>query len=176
MKYSDINLKLDTNIKTFSINPEQEVQVLQYLPIEDKNDIIYIALQNAEENGIYNLLKLRMFFDLYTTYLYTNLEFTVEEKDNPAELYDVLNSNGIISAIFNNMNPNEVKYLNEILEETLRMRLEYKGTIASVINRFIEDLPVNAQAAKEIIEKFNPEDFQQVIQFAQAANGNRPIG
>lgn len=175
MKYSDINLKLNTNIKTFSINPEQEVQVLQYLPIEDKNDIIYIALQNAEENGIYNLLKLRMFFDLYITYLYTNLEFTVEEKDNPAELYDVLNSNGIISAIFNNMNPNEVKYLNEILEETLRMRLEYKSTIASVINGFIEDLPANAQAAKEIIEKFNPEDFQQVIQFAQAANGNRPI-
>ena len=175
MKYSDINLKLNTNIKTFSINPEQEVQVLQYLPIEDKNDIIYIALQNAEENGVYNLFKLRMFFDLYITYLYTNLEFTVEEKDNPAELYDVLNSNGIISAIFNNMNPNEVKYLNEILEETLRMRLDYKSTIASVINGFIEDLPVNAQAAKEIIEKFNPEDFQQVIQFAQAANGNRPI-
>ena len=175
MKYSDINLKLNTNIKTFSINPEQEVQVLQYLPIADKNDIIYIALQNAEENGIYNLLKLRMFFDLYITYLYTDLEFTDEEKDSPAELYDILNSNGIISAIFNNMNPNEVKYLNEILEETLRMRLEYKSTIASVINGFIEDLPANAQAAKEIIERFNPEDFQQVIQFAQAANGNRPI-
>ena len=175
MKYSDINLKLNTNIKTFSINPEQEVQVLQYLPIEAKNDIIYIALQNAEENGIYNLLKLRMFFDLYITYLYTDLEFTDEEKDNPAELYDVLNSNGIISAIFNHMNSNEVKYLNEILEETLRMRLEYKSTIASVINGFIEDLPANAQAAKRIIEKFNPEDFQQVIQFAQAANGNRPI-
>ena len=73
------------------------------------------------------------------------------------------------------MNPNEGKYLNEILEETLRMRLEYKSTIASVINGFIEDLPANAQAAKEIVEKFNPEDFQQVIQFAQAANGNRPI-
>lgn len=175
MKYSDINLKLNPTIKTFSINPEQGVQVLQYLPIEDKNDIIYIALQNAEENGIYNLLKLRMFFDLYITYLYTDLEFTDEEKDNPAALYDVLNSNGIISAIFNNMNPNEVKYLNEILEETLRMRLEYKSTIASVINGFIEDLPANAQAAKEIVEKFNPEDFQQVIQFAQAANGNRPI-
>ena len=60
----------------------------------------------------------------------------------------------------------------ESLEERIK---QYKNTIASVINGFIENMPVNAEDAAEIIKKFDPEQFQQVIQFAQAANGGRPI-
>jgi hypothetical protein len=44
-----------------------------------------------------------------------------------------------------------------------------------VLSNFIENLAPNAEKAAQIIDKFNPEAFQQVIKFAEAANGNRPI-
>jgi len=175
MKFSDFNLKLDTSYNTFEIGPNQEVQVLKYLPIEDKNDLIQITLQNSEENGLYNLLLVDMYFHLYIVYMYTDIEFTDEEKDDAPKLYDILWSTGVMSAVLNAMNEEEYNTLFGMLQDTIEDRKQYKNTIASVINGFIENMPVNAEDAAEIIKKFDPEQFQQVIQFAQAANGGRPI-
>ena len=175
MNYTDLNIHLNKDVKSFEVYPNTIINVLQYLPIEDKNDIIQMTLQNSEENGIYNLLKVDMYFSLYITYLYTDIQFTNNEKDDPIKLYDELNSMGIIDAIINAMNPDEYSHLREILDETINQKLEYRNTIASVVNNFIENLAPNAERAADIINTFNPETFQRVIEFATAANGNRPI-
>ena len=175
MKFSDFNLTLDTSYNTFEIGPNQEVQVLKYLPIEDKNDLIQITLQNSEENGLYNLLLVDMYFHLYIVYMYTNIEFTDEEKDDAPKLFDILDSTGVLGAVLDAMSEDEYNTLYDMLQDTITDKKQYKNTIASVINGFIENLPVNAENAADIIKNFNPEQFQQVIQFAQAANGNRPI-
>lgn len=175
MNYSDLHLTIYNNTTNISIMPDKNINVLMYLPIADKNDIIQIALQNSEENGIYNLLKLHMYFELYITYLYTDIEFTTDEKDDPAFLYDMLKSNGIIDAVIRAIPPAEYGELYKMLEDTMKLKIKYRNTIASVLNSFVENLPINAKNAQEIIEKFNPEDFQRVLEFAKAANGGREI-
>ena len=174
MKYSDLNLTINNNTNNIPIN-EDNINILQYLPIEDKNSIIYLALQNAEENGEYNLIKLDMYYKLYTVYMYSNLEFAEEEKDDEAKIFDVLNSNGLMDMIIAAIPPHEKEYCDTLLEKTLEAKRTYRNTVASVIHSFINDLPKNANVAKNIIAQFNPEDFQQVIEFAKAANGGRPI-
>ena len=81
MKVSYANLKLKTKyeIKTFNFN-NTEIEVKQYLPIEDKYDLVMITLQKAEENGIYNALKLDMYIHLHLVYMYTNLSFIEKQK------------------------------------------------------------------------------------------------
>jgi len=175
MIFNSLNLRTYNGFNTFNINPEVEVKVLQYLPIEDKNDIIHFTLQNSEENGIYNELKINMYFHLYITYMYTDLEFTVEEKNDPVTLYNILKSNGIIGAIVDAIPEQEYKQLLATLDIMLERKMKYKNTVASVLNNFIENLPKNAKEAQEIIEKFNPEDLQRVLDFARAANGGREI-
>lgn len=177
MIFSELNLKVNIAPKAVSLYPDDSViiKVYQYLPVEDKNTLINLALQNSKENGVYNLVKLDMYFNLYMTYLYTDLEFTLEEKDDPAMLYDILQSNGVLKAIKYAMNPEEYAYLHDNLFDALERKEKYSNTIASVLHSFIEELPVNAEKAQEIVSKFNPEDFQAVLDFAKAANGNRPI-
>jgi hypothetical protein len=175
MKYSDINLKLNTDYNTISILPGVDINIINYLPVEDKNDIIQIALQQSEEDGIYNLLKVEMFLHLYTVYMYTDIEFTEEEKSDPAKLYNELASTGVLKAIINTIPATEWEYILDTLTKTMDLKLKYKQTLASVLNGFINNLPVNAKNAMEIINKFNPADFQKVIDFATAANGGRPI-
>ena len=172
MKYSDLNININKNtiyIEPFNIN------VLQYLPIEDKNDLIFVTLQRADENGFYNPVKLQMFSELYTVYMYSDLEFTDEEKLDETLLYNVLKSNGVIDAIINTLPEKELYELQQMMDDSLRKKEKYRNSIAGVLNNFIENLAPNAENAAQIINNFNPEMFQQVIKFAEAANGNRPI-
>lgn len=170
-----MNLNLQKQNQTIPLQiGETTITVKTYLPIEDKNDLINLTLQNADEHGFYNLVKVTMYFELYMMYLYTDIEFTDEEKANPAETYDLLMQNGVIHKVIVAIG-DEYNTLYGFLSETMEKKNKYRASAAAVINSFIEQLPVNAEAAKDIIKQFNPEDFQQVIQFAQAANGNRPI-
>ena len=52
---------------------------------------------------------------------------------------------------------------------------EYYRSTASLLQSFIEDMPANAEAAKEIVDNFDREKFKEVVDFAQYANGGRPI-
>ena len=175
MKYSDLHLTLETGRNTISVTPETEVNVLNYLPIEDKNDIIKMAIQNAEENGVLNDLLLDMYFRLYTVYMYTDIEFSDDERNNPAEIYNVLESSGLIGAIMHAIPAAELAYLVNMKDAMVERHLARRGSIAATIQSFIEMMPKNAEAANDIIKNFNPEDFQQVLNFAKAANGGRDI-
>ena len=74
IKYSDLTLKLNDSTKEILFN-NLKIKVLKYLPWDKKYDLIMITLQQSQENGIFNQLKLDMFFHLYIVYLYTDIEF-----------------------------------------------------------------------------------------------------
>lgn len=152
-----------------------EVKVLQYLPISDKIDIIQIALQKSEEDGIYNELLLDMYFHLHIIFCYTDLEFSEEDLSDLMALYDRLESHGFVSEIISAMDSDEYKNLVDYLEIMKKERLEYKNTAAAVLRGIVQDLPKNAAAAKEIMDSFDPEKYQEVVDFATAANGGRNI-
>ena len=88
-KYSELNLSIKRDTITVQ-TPCGEIEVLAFLPIEDKNDLIEITLQKSLEDGIYNELKMEMYFHLYIIYMYTNSEFTEEERADEVKLYNEL--------------------------------------------------------------------------------------
>ena len=74
ISYANLKLKTNSEVKTFDFNGEQ-VEVLQYLPISDKYDLVMITLQKSKEDNIYNQLKLDMFFFFFLIYIYLILSF-----------------------------------------------------------------------------------------------------
>ena len=92
VSYANLKLKVDQHTETFDFGG-QSIEVKQYLPIEDKYDLIMIALQKAEEDGVYNPVKVQLYFELYTVYMYSNISFTDKQKENETKLYDTLASN-----------------------------------------------------------------------------------
>ena len=174
MKYSDLNLK--TNMKTnIAKIGDFKIEVFEYLPMRDKIDLIQIALQKAEENGTYNDMKLDMYFNLYIIYMYTNLEFTDEDKEDEYILYDELQSNNIIISVIGAMDEYEYEALVGYLNIMKDINMEYNLSAASLFKTFIQDMPKNAAAAAEIINSFDAEKYKEVAGFAEAANAGRPI-
>ena len=168
------SLSLVKEYNTIKLNALQ-VKVLQYLPISDKIDIVQIALQKSEQSGVYNELLLDMYFHLHIIFCYTDLEFSDEDLSDLMALYDRLESNGFINEIIEAMDEDEYKNLRDYLDIMKVENLKYNNTAAAVLSRIIQDLPKNAEAAKEILEGFDLEKYQEAANFATALNGGRPI-
>jgi hypothetical protein len=174
VSFTNLKLKTDTSVKTLTVN-DLEIEVKQYLPIEDKYDLVTITLQEAEDNGIYDPVKTELYFNLNIVYMYTNISFTEKQKYNESKLYDILESNEIINQVINLIPVYEYEKLYSFLQDAIVYKMEYNNTTAAVLNKFINDLPKNAKIASDIVDNFDKEKYQEVINFATAANGGRNI-
>lgn len=173
MRYLDLNLHINDTVRILT-QGQIKIKVKEYLPIRDKIDLVQISLQKAEQNGVYNEMLLDMYFNLYTVYMYTDLDFE-DEKDRPELVYDELHSTGLLAKILSQIPQDEYASLVDYLETMRHSYNHYNQSAAGVMRLFTQDLPKNAEAASKILQNFNKEDYQNVIEFAQAANGNRPV-
>ena len=167
VSYANLKLKLNQPHSGFNFNG-QNIEVIHYLPVEDKYDLIMATLQKSEEDGIYNPLKLDIYFHLHLVYMYTNLSFTDKQRENEIKIYDMLKSNDFIDEMLGCI-PEEEYYIEKYVKDNLK----YKNTAGSILQSVINDLPKNAQAAMDIVNSFDKDKYQQVVDFANAANGGR---
>lgn len=174
MKYKDLNLKAVKD-SSFVIVNDKEIEVLHYLPIADKIDLIQIALQKAMENGIYNEMKLEVYFNLNLIYMYTNLDFEADDFEDEFKLYDELESNNVFLSVISAIPQEEYDALLNFLTLTKKNNEKNKRSAAALLQSVIQDLPKNAAAAREIVDSFDPEKYSEVVNFAKNANGGRSI-
>ena len=69
----------------------------------------------------------------------------------------------------------EYKMLYEYLMEESNKRMKAMRSAVGLIQSIIHDLPMQAQAAADIVNNFDKEKYLSVIDFAKAANGGRDI-
>ena len=151
------------------------IKVLKTIPIEKKIDFVQIALQESLENGIYNEGKLAVLSSVYLVYYYTNLEFTDEQKADPYGTFDILKSTGLLENILSRIAVEEKSSILSIIEQQKIANEKYLYSTVGVLSKFFENLPAQMEQVAEMVNNFNPEKYQAVIDFATAANGGRNI-
>lgn len=174
VSFANLKLKVNNSCSKFTFN-DTEIEVLNYLPIEDKYDLVMVTLQKAREGSVFNPIKLDIFFYLNLIYMYTNLSFTDKQKDDETRLFDLLQSNGLMDAFLAALSEDEFNYLYDMLNNCVKRFTEAYNSASAMIQSIIQDLPKNAEAASKIVDNFDKEKYKEVIKFAQAANGGRPI-
>lgn len=174
VSYANMKLKMNTDVNTFDFCG-QKIEVLKYLPAQDKYDLLMITLQKSLENGIYNDFKLNFYFELNLVYMYTNISFTEKQREDEFKIYNNLKSNGFFELFYQALDENEYNELFTQLNTIRKEKTKENRSVTSIINKFINDLPSNAEAAAKIVENFNPEQFKNVMEFAKYANGGRDI-
>lgn len=173
------NLKLSTNkeVKIAEFN-NTKIEVLQYLPVEDKNDLIQITMQRSFMDGYFNEILLDAYFHLNIIYLYTNLNITEKQREDELKLYDKIYSSGLLEVILEQLPEDEYKYIFNMLQEQTKDFLTYKNSAAAVVQSFIQDLPANAAAAADIVNNWDADKFQSVqdmVQLVRQTGMNPPI-
>lgn len=121
--FAKLGLTKNTEVKIFVYN-EQEIEVKQYLPIEEKLELIANAINNVlatDENKFPNYIKLEMYLKLEIVFKYTNLSFTEKQKEDLPKLYDLLAGNHIFDLI------DEVLPSKEVLNLQIQANKLFKG-------------------------------------------------
>ena len=134
--FAKLGLTKNTEVKTFTYSG-QEIEVKQYLPIEDKLELIANAINNTlmtDENRFPNYVKLKMYLKLEIVFKYTNLVFTDKQKEDLPKLYDLLEGNGIIKMIADRLPEYDYLYLEEDAREILAGMHEYNNSIYGVLD------------------------------------------
>jgi hypothetical protein len=142
---------------------------------QDMLDLINSVLQKSRENGYFSPFKVDLYTHLNIVYLMTDIVFDADDRADELALYDQLESSGLMQEIINLIPSTYYQTILSFVEETIERIQEYSKTTAAVINTIIEDMPKNAEAAMNFVNQFDPEKFEAVKKFAEAANGNRDI-
>ena len=125
-----------------------------------------ITLQKSLEKGIYNHVKLDMYFELHIVFMYTNIQIDNEDRIDEVKLYDTLKRSGLIDKVLEQIDDKEIETLWSYIYEMEDIIMQYKNTFGSVIANFIEQLPENMEKAKEIVENFDPEKYGELAALA----------
>lgn len=137
--FAKLGLKLENNIKTIVIN-DQEIEVKQYLPINDKLDLIATVINlSMDDNNFANPVKVQVYTKLEIIFRYTNLSFTDKQKEDLVKIYDLLESNHIFDLIIAEIPESEYKYIYESTEKCVKEIYAYSNSIMGVLERLSAD-------------------------------------
>ena len=169
--FSDLKKENPLKIKVIKIN-DKDIEVKQYLPVNDKLQLITSVLQQVAQNeySFANPIQLDVYTTLEIIYAYApNIEFTDEEKAHPASLYDELEKQGISNRIIEAIPEYEYNFLIKGVEESIDAYYSYvnsaRGIMADIatdysnLNFDAEEIrkklgdPENVGFLKEVMEK-----------------------
>ena len=153
----------------------QKIKVYKTISTRDKYDLVWATLQQSRENLTYNEITQTMFFHLNLIYLYTDLVFEPDDKLDEFELYDKLNRCGLLRQIISLIPASEYEWLATKIDNETRKQEKVNNSTVTLVQSLINDLPRQVEAAQRIVDNFDPEKFEAVKKFAEAANGNRNI-
>jgi hypothetical protein len=172
MLFKDMNVTLKNELKTVQIGDNIKFNVKQYLPAEDKNALLEIAMQTADQGTILNTFALDAIFHTYLVFKYTDIEFTQEEKENLFTLYDILEDNGIIDAVVAAIPKTEYESLRTYLNEMVDSYLTYRNSARALVEQFSMFAPQVAQNLAEMSQNIDTDKLAQVINLADIVGKN----
>ena len=151
--FTKLGLTKNQEVRQLTWN-EQIIEVKQYLPIQEKMNLLSTVLNNCQdENNFINEAKLQLYFDLEVVFRYTNINFTDKQKEDVAKLFDLINGSGLLNKI-DELLPEEVDNLFDWLRMTAHNIYDYRNSIYGILdalNTDYKNLELDAEKLQEKI-------------------------
>ena len=155
-----LGLKVNQDVKNIEFN-EQIIEVKQYLPVNDKLELISNVINSAhDENNFANPVKVSVFTTLEIMYAYTNINFTDKQKEDPTKLYDMLISSGLVAAIVNAIPKAEYQEILRGVSDSIDAVYTYQNSVMGILDAVSTDYSNLNFDATEIQKKLgDPENM-----------------
>lgn len=154
LSLSKLKLEKNTNIKTITIG-DVELEVLQYLPVTEKMELVNISLQESLIGTVCDPILQDTLFHMYLVLMYTNLSLTATQKDNIFETYDILEKNGVISEVVNAIPSNEYNELVVGLERLTEKTEKEMNSVVSIIRDAVDRIPKMIEETQNQLSSLN---------------------
>ena len=171
--FTTLKLKLKSDIKKITI-ADKEIEVIQYLPAEDKNSILELTIQEADRGTVVNTFALDCLFYLYIIFKYTNISFTEKQREDLLGLYDILETNGVIAAVIEAIPEDEYNELRDNLLDMVEKYAVYRNSLKGALEQLQMFVPQQAEKMREVLENTDYDKLTNVVNLAEAT-GFRPM-
>jgi len=150
-------------VKIITFN-EQEIEIKQYISIQDKLTMISEVLAlAADDNKFYNPGKLDMFFALKVIDYYTNLSITEKQRENFIKLYDDFMSSGFYTEVFHAIPEDEVGYVYTVMKESIEQIYKYQNSAYGILDAMNTDYSNLNFDAQEIAQKLQNKEGIELL-------------
>ena len=158
-----LGLKVNQDVKNIEFN-EQIVEVKQYLPVNDKLELIGNVINSAhDENNFSNPVKVSVFTTLEIMYAYTNINFTEKQKEDPTKLYDMLISSGFACEVFRAIPKEEYHEIVSGVEDSIEAIYTYRNSVLGILDNITNDYDGMNLDATNIYNKLADPDNMDLI-------------
>lgn len=165
--FSKLKCKINEDTIPLQIG-EETIAVKQYLPIQEKLELIgnVIMAAHEQDENYSNPVKAGVYRDLEVIFAYTNISFTEKQKEDLPKLYDMLYSSGVITEVLKNIPEDEYMEIVFGVRDSIEAIYKYQNSILGVLDTIKTDysnLQFNAEAIKNDIADPNNLDLLKII-------------
>lgn len=161
ISFTKLGLKPNNEIQYIGFN-EQTIEVKQYLPVEEKLELITNVLElSHDQNNFSNPVKVFVYTTLEIIEKYTNVNFTEKQKENPTKLYDLLVGNGFSATVIKAIPESEYNEILTGIKQTIESVYKYQNSILGILDTISKDYSQVNFDITELQQKLaNPEGLE----------------
>ena len=158
-----LGLKVNQDVKNIEFN-EQIIEVKQYLPINEKLELISSVINSAaDENNFSNPVKENVFLTLEILYHYTNINFTDKQKEDPVKLYDLVVSSGLVNKVTDLIPEEELDEVINGVAQSVKAIYTYRNSVLGILESISQDYSNLNLDATEIQQKLADPDNMALL-------------
>lgn len=151
--FGKLDLKKNQEVVELQVDDDVVVEVKQYLPINDKLELVSSVVNTAVEDGnIVNYGRLDVLFAINIIKSYTNISFTEKQLEDVAKLYDLLVSSGFYETVKNIIPKSETEYIYNLIYKTASDIITYRNSAVGIMEALSQDYK-NLEFDAEALQK-----------------------
>ena len=163
VSFTKLGLKKNEEVGILHIN-EQDIEVKQYLPINEKLELISSVINSAaDENNFSNPVKENVFLTLEILYHYTNINFTDKQKEDPVKLYDLVVSSGLVNKVIDLIPEEELDEVINGVAQSVKAIYTYRNSALGILESISQDYSALNLDATEIQQKLADPDNMALL-------------
>ena len=163
VSFTKLGLKKNEEVGILHIN-EQDIEVKQYLPINEKLELISSVINSAaDENNFSNPIKENVFLTLEILYHYTNINFTDKQKEDPVKLYDLVVSSGLVNKVTDLIPEEELDEVINGVAQSVKAIYAYRNSVLGILESISQDYSALNLDATEIQQKLADPDNMALL-------------
>jgi hypothetical protein len=163
--FKDMQLSVEQSTQSVKINDALTLEVRKYLPIKEKTDFLqFIVNSTLDENtGCFSPVRVNVYYSIAICRWYASIDFDLEDLEHIEDIFDALETNGIVEAILSAIPQGEQDFMNELVEETIHDIARYNSSAAGIIR----SMSVNAgdldSQLNSILEKVKDKEGIEMV-------------
>lgn len=160
--FSKLGLKKIGAINTVNVG-DSIVEVKQYLPINEKTDLISRVVIGAHDKNFANPIKVEVLGNMEIVMAYSNITFTEKQKEELDKTYDLLVESKVLDIIINAIPTEEYNFIVNGINETIKAVYGYENSVLGILESIQTDYSNLNLDATEIQEKLADPDNMKLL-------------